>query len=319
MITSGKMVAKGLLTYVPGLLRIGGKKGTDTDDPAKYSYGVWMKHLALLWHHGVRKMPDTVAELGPGDSLGVGLAALLSGVRNYYALDVVRHSDPTTNLRVFDELVDLFRQKTARPHKGWPDFDAYLDENLFPSHILTNELLDGCLAPSRIAFLRDAVAHCAQADAGMPIRYRVPWNDTRVIEAGSVDLIISHSVLEHVVDLESTYAACGAWLKPDGVMSHQIDFESHGVAKQWNGYRAYPEFMWKMIVGNRPFLLNREPYSVHCEMLRSNGFDIMAKLQNHRTDGIRRTQLASRWSQISDEDLTCATAFIQACKRDRRR
>ena len=46
---------------------------------ASYSYDVSMKHLWSLWKNGVRKLPETVVELGPGQSLGVGLAALLFG------------------------------------------------------------------------------------------------------------------------------------------------------------------------------------------------------------------------------------------------
>jgi hypothetical protein len=206
------MVAKGLLTYVPGLRRIAANRSTGTREPAQYSYGVWMKHLVLLWQHGVRRIPDTLAELGPGDSLGAGLAALLSGVNKYYALDVVPYSDNATNLRVFDELVGLFRQRAPRPEKGWPDFDPYLDDRLFPSHILTDAWLNECLRPDRIAFLRDALTSCSRPAASTPIRYMVPWDDIGVIEPASVDLIISHSVLEHVVDLEHTYAAFKAWL-----------------------------------------------------------------------------------------------------------
>jgi hypothetical protein len=78
----------------------------------------------------MRSMPQTLAEPGPGDSLGVGLAALLSGISNYYALDIVRFSSPERNSKVFEELVSLFKARAARQSKGWPDYDAYLDVGL---------------------------------------------------------------------------------------------------------------------------------------------------------------------------------------------
>ena len=71
------------------------------------------------------KMPNTLAELGPGDSIGVGLASMLCGVNNYYALDVERYANIERNLQVLDELVALFESRSERPTKGWPDFDKY--------------------------------------------------------------------------------------------------------------------------------------------------------------------------------------------------
>jgi hypothetical protein len=119
-------------------------------------------------------------------------------------------------------------------------------------------------------------------------------------------------VLEHVSDLASTYHALYSWIKPNGRMTHQIDFTSHGLSERWNGFRAYPEFLWKIILGKRPFLINREPYSIHTELMNKNGFSVVCDLAQHRTDGIQRYELSKRWSNIADDDLTCSGAFIQA-------
>ena len=55
----------------------------------------------------------TVAELGPGDSLGTGIAALLSGVEKYYALDVKPYFNNAINLEMFDRLLELFQRRAA--------------------------------------------------------------------------------------------------------------------------------------------------------------------------------------------------------------
>ena len=98
-------------------------------------------------------------------------------------------------------------------------------------------------------------------------------------------------------------------------MSHQADFSSHGYSDIWNGFRAYPECAWKVTMGRRPYILNRQPYSVHIDLIRKNGFDIVCAMQNHRKgEGIDRSQLSKRWKDLSEDDLTCSGAFIQAKK-----
>lgn len=308
-------LVKGLLTFIPGMQRILPQKGIGGTCSAQYCYEVWLKHLTMLWESGMRSIPDTVAELGPRDSIGTGLAAMLSGASTYYALDVARYSNTDFNLKIFDQLVALFKARTGRPTKGWPDYDRYLDENLFPSHILTEKVLKAALTDERIGLIRNALANPDAENGQVTIRQMVPWSSHDVIEKGSVDLILSQSVLEHVVELESTYRALYLWLKPDGMMSHQIDFTSHRLSKEWNGYRACSETLWKMIFGKRRFLINRQPCSVHVDLMKKNGFKIVCHLKRHRKDGIPRSRLSSHWANISDDDLTCSATFIQAQKQ----
>jgi hypothetical protein len=309
-----RTVVKGLLTFVPGMQKVLTERGTGGTNSASYCYGVWLKHLTLFWENGMRSMPHTLAELGPGDSLGVGLAAMLCGVRNYYALDVVNHSNPEINLKIFDELVTFLKCRTGRPTKGWPDFDKYLDSSFFPSHILNDQLLKESLSEKRIEAIRNAIQNPAHHTDEVTIKYMVPWSDEKIIEKNTVDAILSHSVLEHVVDLEKTYQALYSWLKPKGIMSHQIDFGSHGISKKWNGYRMYSEPLWKMMMGKRSFLINRQPHSVHIDIIKKNGFTIVCDLTSHRNDGIQRSDLSSCWKNISDDDLTCAGAYVVAIK-----
>ncbi len=307
-------VVKGLLTFIPGVQKILPKGSTGGTNSADYCYGVWLKHLTLLWENGLRSIPNTIAELGPGDSLGIGLAAMLCGANNYYALDVKEFSHIETNLEIFDQLVSLFKSRAKRPTKGWPDFDEYLDANLFPSHILNEELLKESMSEKRISAIRYALKNPGSHNDGITIKYMVPWSNSNIIEKDTVDLILSHSVLEHVVDLETTYRALFLWLKPNGRMTHQIDFSSHGLSEKWNGYRAYSELLWKIINGKRTFLINRQPHSVHMDLIINNNFEMIFHLQNYRTDGIQRSALSDYWKKISDDDMGCSETFIQAKK-----
>src|SRR5215216_4420238 len=80
-------VARGLLTLVPALHDLLPARNVGHTASAQYCYGVWLKHLTLLHAHGMTTMPQSLAELGPGDSLGVGMCALLSGSEHYVGLD----------------------------------------------------------------------------------------------------------------------------------------------------------------------------------------------------------------------------------------
>jgi hypothetical protein len=65
----------------------------------------------MLRRGGLPTTFHTIVEVGPGDSLGIGLAALLCGVEHYIALDVVRYAQTTRNLQILDELIALLRDR----------------------------------------------------------------------------------------------------------------------------------------------------------------------------------------------------------------
>jgi hypothetical protein len=168
-------------------------------------------------------------------------------------------------------------------------------------------------AAARTDAIRRAITN-PSPDNSITAEYKAPWFDPRVIEENSVDLIISHSVLEHVVDLPGIYKAMYQWLKPGGFMSHQIDFESHGLTKSWNGFRACSEAMWKLALGRRPFMINRQPPSVHLRLLQEVGFKLVDHQKFVRKDGIRHEELAPLWAHISEEDLNCSGLYVIATK-----
>jgi hypothetical protein len=312
---SARTLAKGILTWVPGLQHAfldpttGGGASS-----ASYCYGVWMKHLVLLWNHGMREMPGTVLELGPGDSIGTGVATLLSGANRYIAIDAVAHMRAENNVALLYELARLFRVRAARPTAGWPDFDAWLDERLFPGDILDEERLAVTLAPERVKRIDAAVRAVAEKMPDPMLEYHT-WSGLKPVPAGTVDLVFSHVVMNEVADLESVYGDCGAWIRPGGWMSHQIDLTSLGTADEWNGHRAYSDLAWKMMAGKRPYFVNREPLATHLALIERSGFEVVKVIREMRRDGIARDALAPRWRGISDEDHATETAFVMARKR----
>lgn len=316
-----KTLVAGLITYIPGYSHIpvlsrASYTNTEGTDSACYCYSVWLRHLVMADKNGLSVLPETVAELGPGDSLGIGLAALLSGVKQYYALDVVRYADISRNLAIFDGLVKLFERRAGIPDESqFPEVRPRLQSYRFPAHILTEQRLHESLDQRRVQVIRDSLTLAGHDSEGeRRISYFVPWDSGAVLKENSVDMIYSQAVLEHVTDLEHTYRALSQWLKPGGFMSHVIDFRCHGSAARWNGHWTYSDLTWKLMQGTRPYLLNRRPHSDHVNLLAQYGFQAVCDDKTTDTSGIKQTELAPRFWNISEEDLMTNVAFMQAVK-----
>ena len=149
------------------------------------------------------------------------------------------------------------------------------------------------------------------------IKYVVaPWRGMDLYrKEGSVDLILSQAVLEHVDDLDDMHSSIYRCLRPGGVASHVIDYKSHDVASRWNGHYTYSDFIWKRIIrGRRPYLINRMPHSKHIALFRKQGHRTITGNVEKAVSELKRTELAQRFRDLSEEDLTACGAIIQVVK-----
>ena len=311
-----RQVIYGIATFMPGIHRLwaGHTGGTDS---ARYCYSVWLRHLVMAKRNGLNPYPKVVAELGPGDSLGVGLAALISGCDKYVACDVVAYANAERNVRIFDALVTLFRNRENIPgNEEFPRVRPHLPTYAFPADVLNESRLEYALAGSRLQRIRDSIDACTHEDA--PIQYAAPWYDVGVVDKEFADMVYSQSVLQQVDDLRTVYAAMHAWLKPTGFVSHEIDFKCHGTAEEWNGHWAYSDLTWRLIRGGRPYLLNREPHSTHMTILKEEGYQVVCDLTVKSASRLTPSEVAPRFRSMSRDDLTISSAFIQAVKRNHR-
>jgi SAM-dependent methyltransferase len=306
IVMSTTQIIKGLLTFV--LPRSMYSRHTGGTDSARYCYSVFLRHLVEI-HATTGSVPlGRIAELGPGDSLGVGLAALIAGAEQYYAFDVAPFSSRARNLQVFDELVSLFRQRADLPGRAEiPEIKPAISDEKFPSHILTDERMAAALDPARIAALR---LDLSGDGGGNSVSYVAPWFDPATVEDETLDWIFSQAVMEHVDDLKTTYDICYRWLKPGGLMSHQIDFRSHGTAPSWDGHRAYGDAGWWMVRGARPYLINRQPLSAHRTIPQARGFDLIEQVLIPAEPVIAPAKLAPHFRTWSEEDISTAGAFV---------
>lgn len=313
-----RKLAGGIRSYFP--LK-SSHKGTGGTDSSRYCFSVWMRHLVLAYKNGLTNLPNVIAELGPGDSIGVGLTALLSGVERYYALDVIQHATIERNIKIFDELTELFKQRANIPGDDeFPKIHPRLKSYDFPHQILTEERLKDSLNENRIQLIRDNLSSVHKTNDDSIIRYISSWSESEVIENCSVDMIFSQAVMEHVKDLDTSYSAMFSWLRSGGIMAHQIDFESHGISNEWNGHWSYSDLTWKLIMGKRSYLINREPLSTHIKLLNEKGFNVVAVIttkdypSDTYTGAIQRSQLANKYRNLSDEDFTTTSVYILAKK-----
>ncbi|MCH7549523.1 MAG: methyltransferase domain-containing protein [Candidatus Krumholzibacteriota bacterium] len=306
-----KQLIKGMATFIPGALDLFSRRRTGGTESARYCYSVWLRHLVMADSNGLSTNPKVIAELGPGDSIGIGLAALISGAAKYYAFDIVDYATVQKNVVIFDELLSLFRNKEDIPGEDeFPRVEPFLNSYTFPGHILTDDRLRAALDDRRIELIRQSVVDVTIS--GSMIQYKVPWYDSNIIEKASIDMIFSQAVLEHVDEIERTYERMYSWLKPNGFMSHAIDFKSHGSANEWNGHWAYSDLTWKLIKGRRPYLINRLPHSQHIKLMNDAGFKVVCDVTNELPSRIRRHDLAQRFRNMQQDDLTTSSTFIQS-------
>jgi hypothetical protein len=284
-------------------------------DNSRYCYSVWLRHLIHAHKFGFNHINSTVAELGPGESIGIGLAALLTGSRKYYALDVHTYWNTKRNLMIFDKLVDLFKNKTDIPdNHEFPMVYPLLDDYTFPFHILNDNVMKQMLAEDRITKLRSAISNM-DSNSSDQIQFFVPWEKNTEIESGSLDYIFSQAVLQYVDKLDSTYEKMNALLRQGAMMSHCIDFSSHGMTKSWNGQWLYSDAEWKYLNGNKKVILNREPKSAHLQTNLKSGFDVLLTKDLKKENDFSRSQFHKKYSSISDADVGTAVSFIVSQKK----
>ncbi len=314
MVRPGPLL-KGMASFLPGARLWAERCAVSPARPAFYYYEVWLKHLSLASAHGLTAPPRVLVEIGPGPCLGTGAAALLAGTDEYHAIDIAPPVDIARCREQLNQTHTMLQQRRGGPNAGWPDYSHLLDDLGFPSHILTAALLERCLRPERVEAIERALTASDGRAGGITCRRAVSGRGENPVPAGAADFVLSHAVMAHVDNPAEMYAAMARWLKPEGMTSHQIDFSSMRLTRTWNGSWAVPEWQWRCLRGRRPYLINRQPLSIHLAQMDDAGLDLVDVITRSRPDGITRAQLAPRWRRLSEADMNCCSAFVIARKR----
>ena len=276
----------------------------DGADAPLYCYSVWLRHLVMLNRCGFRVQGARVGELGPGDSLGVGFAALLSGASQYVGLDLMPFASRADLESIFGELAAMYQRRQRIPNQDdLPHVQPLLDSYEFPQDLIDWENFEDRAAKIRLEL-------SSNLKTSRLIKYEAPWTSVSAIASGSLDLVFSQAVLEHIDALQASYQAMYRWLKPGGFASHVIDFGSHRVAPTWNGHWAYSDWQWRFVRGRREFLLNREPLNTHIACARNVGFQPVFIKRHLDGSGLHSDELADRFSSLDPDDANTRSALV---------
>jgi hypothetical protein len=280
---------------------------------------VWFRHLLAAAKAGAAVRLERVVELGPGDSLGVSIAALLSGAAQCTSLDVVAHNDPEHDLMVFGQLVELFRQRASLPpDEEFPLMLPHGTASAFPRDLAPDGAVDAALAAPRLEAIRAAIPRRDLA-ADLPLRYLCPWSED-VVPAGSIDYVISQGVLQDMDHepgrdtLTRAFVSMARWLRPGGTMSHQVDL-SAPIGTAWNDHWAIGDTRWRLTRGRRPYYLNRVPLSEYLRLCRAHGFDVLGVTREPAPPGRSREEVAPAFRHLPDEDFATSAVHFVARKR----
>ncbi len=217
-------------------------------------------------------------ELGPGDGILSALLAPALGAAGLTLLDSGDYADKDIN----------------KYHQQVNDFLAKFHHYVLPDY--TN-----CTSIDKLLKSAGGAYH----SKGL--------NSLKILPDDSFDLIYSQAVLEHVRrdEFSETIRQCRRLLKPNGVMSHVVDFKDH-LGGGLNNLRISSglwEQNWFAFKSN--FYTNRLRFSEVVKICEDSGFTLKtAKVSRYEVTPIQRKQLASEFSRISDDDLSISEVHL---------
>ena len=302
----------GILTYIPGIYYLRTKKiGSGGSYSSRYCYSIWMRHIVMLKNNNFNCFNQIIGEIGPGDSLGVGLMGLLLGSDKYYAYDTVEFANIERNIKIFDELLFLLKNKSNIPEENeFPRIQPKLDSYNFPKNIYNDEYLQKSLSEDRIKKIRYSILNQNKNDS--MIKYFTSNNKFNASLDNKVNFLFSQATLEHVDDLKLMYENFKNWISPKGIMSHSIDFKSHGYAISWDGHWSISNLRWKLLRGKRPYLINREPLSTHLAFHHQYNFKIINSKLIKKVPTLKHSNYISDYKNFSKIDKETSGVFIQS-------
>ena len=243
-------------------------------DDPDYVLGVVQEHLAAV---GGSADGLTVLELGPGDSIASAVVLPALGAKRSILVDAgaFAESSPEPYVRLADGLRD----------RGLDAPDLHGASSL-------DEVLHRCRADYQVGGLESL----------------------RALPDGSVDLVWSHAVLEHVRlhEVAPTLVELRRIMRPEAVASHHIDLRDH-LADSLHSLRFRRGVWESTLVTKSGFYTNRLRASQWQALFRETGYLIDDYTPCHwPSPPVPRARLAGEFRTLSEDDLRVYDVQIRA-------
>ncbi len=221
-----------------------------------------------------------IMEIGPGDSLFSMVYSRRYSKEKFYFLDVNDFASKDLNL-YFKLQKSLEKENPELKHlvKPFKDFDDLLC--FYNTEYLTSGL-----------------------------------ESLKKIEDESINYIFSHSVMEHIrkYELNALIKEMYRILKPNGVISHNINYKDH-LDESLNNLR-FSERLWESkLFANSGFYTNRIPAVKMHQYFKKNGFNIVEEAFGKWVKlPISRNALSKEFRKFTNDQLARPTSRFIAIK-----
>jgi hypothetical protein len=258
-----------------------------------YTFTQGLYQLQLLRERGYSLHGKVVLEIGSGWQPTIPLLYRLAGAKKIYLVDNDRHID-------FQSLAATVRYLRTKAGE------------------LSQAL--GLHAEQVSARLSDEASGLEQLLAANGLIYLAPSDARHTnLPAGSIDVICSRAVLEHIPPdvLQAIFMECRRLIHDDGWMVHMIDHSDHYEHRDKSiprlNYLKYPDLVWQLLCLNPADYTNRLRFYEFVPMFSRAGFAVsFLRAEPHaealeQLDGMR---LCKRYRHVRRDELAVLESYF---------
>ena len=244
-------------------------------DNYEYSKKIFFGHLGDMKKYRKIEKP-TILELGPGDGITSAIYSSVLNSPKIYLIDVKPFAE--NNIDKYLNIIDLLK----RDHQI----------NISTKNITS---ISSLLKQFNAVYLTNGLS------------------SLRSIEDSSIDYLFSHSVMEHIkfAEVDSLVREMYRVLKPNGVISHNINYKDH-LEDSLNNLR-FSFYVWESkFISKSGFYTNRIPAVEMHKIFKNNGFEFyFENFSKWKKLPIKRKYINTYFSKYTDKELiNCTSSFI---------